>query len=87
MPRPSRKIAIRLAAARLFAAKGYHAASVRDIAAEMELIPASLYYYLFCSGFPQRKAPESSCFGRSGYLPADELARPAPSQAAPHRPL
>lgn len=45
MPRPSRKIAIMQAAARLFAAKGYSAVSVRDIAAEMELTPASLYYY------------------------------------------
>lgn len=45
MPRPSRKIAIMQAAARLFAAKGYTAVSVRDIAAEMELTPASLYYY------------------------------------------
>ena len=45
MPRPSRKIAIMQAAARLFAAKGYNAVSVRDIAAEMELTPASLYYY------------------------------------------
>lgn len=43
MPRPSRKIAIMQAAARLFAAKGYSAVSVRDIAAEMELTPASLY--------------------------------------------
>ena len=33
------------AAARLFAAKGYNAVSVRDIAAEMDLTPASLYYY------------------------------------------
>ena len=45
MPRPSRKIAIMQAAARLFAIKGYTAVSVRDIAAEMELTPASLYYY------------------------------------------
>lgn len=35
------------AAARLFAIKGYTAVSVRDIAAEMELTPASLYYYYF----------------------------------------
>lgn len=45
MPRPSRKIAIMQAAAKLFAIKGYTAVSVRDIAAEMELTPASLYYY------------------------------------------
>lgn len=45
MRRPSRKTAIMRAAARLFADRGYDAVTVRDIAATLELTPASLYYY------------------------------------------
>ena len=42
---PATRQSILLAAARVFAARGYEAATIRDIASEVDLLPGSLYHH------------------------------------------
>lgn len=42
---PATRQAILLAAARIFAARGYEAATIRDIASAVDLLPGSLYHH------------------------------------------
>ncbi len=46
MPRPSRWPEVVAAAARVFRAKGYHAASLEDVADEVGMLKGSLYNYI-----------------------------------------
>ncbi len=69
---------IRLAAVRLFKARGYHGTSVRDLAEALGMEPASLYYY-----FPSKEAILVDLFERTMDVMQDNLYRAMARGGAP----
>ncbi|MBP7566817.1 MAG: TetR family transcriptional regulator [Burkholderiaceae bacterium] len=78
-PRPDRKLAILLAAERLFATRGYHAVSIRQIADEAGVPLALVGYY-----YGQKHELFHAIFARWAYTIDERIAALRAAEQLPH---
>ncbi len=79
MPRPSRWPEVMAAAAKVFRAKGYHAASLEDVADEVGMLKGSLYNYISSKEellFSVVRPPAEQLLARTRELAASDIPTP-----------